>query len=107
APRGKEKTAGPAGRDRRRAEAEARNEQSRRLRAARERVAALERQVLEAEQLRDALDAQLADPSTYRTEGLARSLGERRKAVQESLSRLDREWDEAVSALERAGDASS
>jgi ATP-binding cassette subfamily F protein 3 len=89
-------------RERRRAEARERAGRQRVVRAAREKVAALEAEVLAAEARRDELDARLADPSTYQKEGLARELGEQRKAVLEDLSRLDRAWAEAVSDLERA-----
>ncbi len=88
-------------RERRRTEAAARTERNKRLKAARDRVTSLEKEVMAAETKRDELDAQLADPSTYQKEGLARELGERRKEVLADLSRLDRAWEEAVSALER------
>jgi ATP-binding cassette, subfamily F, member 3 len=91
-----------AERERKRAEARARTERQRVVRAAKERVTSLEAEVLAAEARRDELDAQLADPGTYQKEGLARELGEKRKAVLAELSRLDRAWEEAVSDLERA-----
>ncbi|MGH9867312.1 MAG: ABC-F family ATP-binding cassette domain-containing protein [Candidatus Polarisedimenticolia bacterium] len=89
-------------RETRRARAEARNERNRRLKASRDRVASLEKEITAAEGMRDELDARMADPSTYQTEGLARELGERRKEILATLSRLDRAWEEALSELERA-----
>jgi ATP-binding cassette, subfamily F, member 3 len=89
-------------RDRKRAEAAARNERNRRLKAHRDRVAAVEAAITAAEHRVDEIEAQLADPATYRTDGLARALGERKKAAQVDLSRLNREWEGALSELERA-----
>jgi len=89
-------------REEKRAEAEARNERNRRLRSFRERVAALEEAITQAESRLDEIDARMADPSIYQQEGEARTLGERRKTTQEELSRLDRQWEEAQRKLEQA-----
>ncbi len=96
---------GPAARrsrEEKRAKAEARNERNRRLKSFRDRVAALEEAITQAESRLDEIDARMADPSVYRQEGEARALGERRKTTQEELSRLDRQWEEAQRRLEKA-----
>jgi len=96
---------GPAARrsrEEKRAEAEARNQRNRRLKSFRDRVAALEEAVAAAESRLDEIDARLADPATYQKEGEARTLGERKKTLQEELSRLDRQWEEAQRRLEAA-----
>ena len=88
--------------DERRLEAQARADRARRLRALRERVTAVESEVGASESRLDEIDARLADPGTYQIDGLARTLGEQRKAIQVELSRLSREWEEALTRLERA-----
>ncbi|HEY3176402.1 MAG TPA: ABC-F family ATP-binding cassette domain-containing protein [Candidatus Polarisedimenticolia bacterium] len=89
-----------------RAEAVARNERSRLLRAAREKVASLESEITSAEHRLDEIDAQLGDPATYQTAGLARTLGEQKKSIQVDLSRLNRRWEEAVARLAEAEEES-
>ena len=90
------------GKELKRAEAETRNEKSRRQRTCRQRVATLEEAITAAESRFDEIEARLADPATYRAEGLARSLGEQKKSIQVELSRLNREWEDALQELERA-----
>jgi len=88
-------------REDKKSEAQARNERSRKVRALRERVTAAEGAIAAAEARLDEIDARLADPSTYQQEGLARSLGDTKRAVQVELSRLNRQWEEALGELER------
>ncbi len=90
------------GKELKRVEAEARNEKNRRQRTCRQRVASMEEAITAAESKLDEIEARLADPATYRAEGLARSLGEQKKSVQVELSRLNREWEDALEELERA-----
>ncbi len=88
----------------RKAQAEARNARNKALRDAKARVAKIESDVAAAEHRIDEIDAQLADPSTYQDGGAARTLGEEKKKLQASLSRLQRMWEEVfgqVSDLER------
>jgi len=93
---------GKKSREDKRAEAQDRAEKNRRLGSLRDRVTAAEAAIAEAESRLDEIDARLADPGTYQSEGLARSLGEKKKSIQVELSRLNREWEEALSTLERA-----
>jgi ATP-binding cassette subfamily F protein 3 len=85
--------------DEKRALAEARNARNKLLRAARARVSAIESKVEAAEHRVDEIDAQLADPSTYQAGGAARTLGDEKKQLQATLSRLQREWEEAFSKV--------
>ena len=80
-------------------EAVARNERSRIVRAAKEKVASIEKEIVAAEHRLDEIDARLADQATYQTEGLARTLGDERKSIQVDLSRLNRRWEEMASRL--------
>ena len=59
----------------------------------------VEADVQTAEHRVDEIDAQLADPSTYQSGGAARLLGDEKKQLQATLSRLQREWEEAFSKV--------
>ena len=86
-------------REEKKVEATARNEKGRVVRAAKDKVAQLEKAVIDAEHRLDEIEARLADPATFKQEGLGKSLGEKRKSIQVELSRLNREWENAVSSL--------
>ena len=93
----------PDGRARRRAEAEERNRKGRETRLFRERIAALEGSILPLESRLKEIDLALGDPATYGEPGLARRLGEEKKAIEIDLAHLYDEWDEATSELEQRG----
>jgi ATP-binding cassette, subfamily F, member 3 len=93
--------AGGAGREQRRADAEARNRKSRDLRVFRERVAALEAKILPHETRLKEIDATMASADTYKEPGLARRLGEEKKSLEIELAHLYDDWDEATSDLQR------
>jgi ATP-binding cassette subfamily F protein 3 len=88
-------------RERRRAEAEARNARSRRERPFRERLGALEARIAELErEERDATRA-LADPDLYADFARARPHVEAQRRAAEELSRLYGEWEQVSTELER------
>ncbi|MFQ5876191.1 MAG: ABC-F family ATP-binding cassette domain-containing protein [Acidobacteriota bacterium] len=100
-PRRRPSPGGATARDRRRAAAEQRNRRNRRLRARRERVAALEAEILPYEGRLKEIDAALSDPATYREDGVARRLGAEKKSIEVELAHLYVEWEEATGDLER------
>jgi ATP-binding cassette, subfamily F, member 3 len=89
------------GREQRRVQAEARNRRSRDLRVFRDRVAALEAEILPLETRLKELETTLSSAETYREPGLARRLGEEKKAIEIELAHLYDDWDEATSDLQR------
>ncbi len=108
APRSGSRTrAAPKDRERRRAEAEKRNERSRLIRACRESVESLEEKISAVESELREIDARQADPATYQDVGKARELGERRKSLAGDQARLTGQWEAALAELERAEEGSS
>ena len=89
-------------REQRRAEAEARNERSRRLKPVREEVARLEKEIDSAETRLREIQTALSDPEIYRIPGKARELGEAKKMLEVDLAHLYDEWDHATRALQEA-----
>ncbi|HZI94403.1 MAG TPA: ATP-binding cassette domain-containing protein [Patescibacteria group bacterium] len=85
-----------------RVEAQLRAERNKKLRGLRDQVKTMETAIAAAERRLDEINARLADAGTYQTEGLAKSLGEQVKSTQVYLSRLNREWEEALTQLEKA-----
>ncbi len=91
-----------AGREQRRAGAEARNRRNRELRSFRERIAALESEILPLETRLKGIETAMSSSEIYKEAGLARRLGEEKKTVEVELAHLYDEWDEATSELQRA-----
>jgi ATP-binding cassette subfamily F protein 3 len=87
-------------RDRRRAEAEARNRRGRALRASRAAIERLEAAILPLETRLKVIETAMAAPATYHEPGLARRLGEEKKSIEIELAHLYVEWDEATSTLQ-------
>jgi ATP-binding cassette subfamily F protein 3 len=94
--------AAPRTREQKRAQAQARQERSRRLKPLREVVARLEQKIEAAEKRLAEINAALADPATYHLEGRARDLGESKKGIEIDLAHLYDEWDQATRALQEA-----
>ncbi len=92
----------PSRREERRAAAEARNARNRALRELREKVASLEKAIEKSEARLDEIAAALSDTATYRTEGLAESLGREQKSLSAELSDLMRRWERASAELHAA-----
>ncbi len=89
------------GREQRRAEAETRNRRNRGLRAFRDRVTALEAEILPLETRLKEIERVMSSAETYREPGLARRLGEEKKAIEIELAHLYDDWDEATADLQR------
>jgi ATP-binding cassette subfamily F protein 3 len=96
--------AGRAGeRDRRRAEAEARNARYRLEKPLRDEIAGLEARIESLEREERETAAALADPGLYADFGRARPLIDRQRAAREELARLYARWDEAQERLAALG----
>jgi ATP-binding cassette subfamily F protein 3 len=95
----------PAGndRERRRAEAEARNERYRREKPLRDEIARLEARIGERERQKKEAEAALADPALYQDFARARPHLEVRAAAEEELAELYARWEERQRALEELG----
>ncbi len=100
APRNGAPAAPASEKERRRAEAEARNARYRLEKPLRDRIAALEARIaaLEGDE-RDATAA-LADPALYQDFARAKPLIERQRAAKDELARLYAEWETASAELE-------
>jgi len=105
APGGAAEAARPAGndRERRRAEAEARNERYRRERPLREEIARLEARIAELERQKAGAEAALADAALYQDFARARPHLEARAAAEADLPDLYARWEERQRALEEMG----
>jgi ATP-binding cassette subfamily F protein 3 len=88
--------------EQKRAEAQARQERSRRLKPLRDEVARVEAEVEAAEKRLEEINAALSDPATYQLDGRARELGEAKKTIEIDLAHLYDEWDQATRALQEA-----
>ncbi len=88
-------------REQRRADAETRNRKGRELRLLRERIASLEMRILPLETRLKEIEAAMSSSETYKEPGLARRLGEEKKAIEIDLAHLYVDWDEATSGLQR------
>jgi ATP-binding cassette subfamily F protein 3 len=92
--------AGEPGRDRKRAEAAARNERYRRERPLREALAKVEARIAALEATtREAAEA-MADPAIYQDFARARPLIEQKAAAERELSGLYGEWEKVAGQLE-------
>jgi len=102
---GAAEAARPAGndRERRRAEAEARNERYRRERPLRDEIARLEARIGELEGRKKAAETALSDPALYQDFARARPHVEARAAAEEELPDLYARWEERQRALEELG----
>jgi ATP-binding cassette subfamily F protein 3 len=89
-------------REQRRSDAEYRNLRSRELRSFRERIAALEAAILPLETRLKEIEAAMSSPDVYKEPGLARRLGEEKKAMEIDLAHLYDDWDEATTDLQEA-----
>ena len=89
-------------REQRRSDAEARNLRNRELRSFRERIATLEAAILPHETRLKEIDAAMSSPDVYKEPGLARRLGEEKKALEIELAHLYDDWDEATTDLQEA-----
>src|SRR5207245_608924 len=67
----------------------------------RERVGALEKRIVPLETRLKEIEGAMASPGTYKEPGLARRLGEEKKAIEIDLAHLYVDWDEATSGLQR------
>jgi ATP-binding cassette subfamily F protein 3 len=85
---------GPTRRERRRADAEARQRLSRRLRPLRRRLSAVEEEIAALEQRLTALDGEQARPEVYRDAERARALAGERRECERELATLYEEWSE-------------
>jgi ATP-binding cassette subfamily F protein 3 len=90
----------PSRRDRRRAEAEARNERHRRERPIREEIARLEARIAELEQAQKEAERALADPALYQDFARARPHLDAISAASGELPELYRRWEEKQAELE-------
>jgi ATP-binding cassette subfamily F protein 3 len=97
---GPEPRAEPSRRDRRRAEAEARNERRRREKPIREEIARLEERIGELERAQREAERALADPVLYCDFARARPYLESLAAAREELPGLYRLWEERQAELE-------
>jgi len=86
-------------RDRRRAEADARNARYRQEKPLRERIGALEARIAALEGEEREATAALADPALYQDFARAKPLIERQHAAKVELERLYTEWEEASANL--------
>jgi ATP-binding cassette subfamily F protein 3 len=89
-------------REQRRTDAEARNLRNRELRSFRERIAGLEAEILPHETRLKEIEAAMSSPDVYKEPGLARKLGEEKKALEIELAHLYDDWDEATTELQAA-----
>ena len=89
------------GREQRRAQAETRNRRNRELRVFRERIAAIEAKIMPIEARVKEIDAAMSSADTYHEPGLARRLGEEKKALEIELAHLYDDWDQATADLQR------
>ena len=89
-------------REQRRTDAEARNLRNRELRSFRERIATLEAAILPHETRLKEIEAATSSPDVYKEPGLARRLGEEKKALEIELAHLYDDWDEATTDLQEA-----
>jgi ATP-binding cassette subfamily F protein 3 len=89
------------GRERRRAEAAERTRRNRQLGIFRNRITALEAEILPLETRLKEIETAMSTGDIYREPGLARRLGEEKKSVEIELAHLYDEWDEATSDLQR------
>ncbi|OLC53564.1 MAG: hypothetical protein AUH92_05820 [Acidobacteria bacterium 13_1_40CM_4_69_4] len=72
------------------------------MRSFRERIGALESEILPLEIRLKELETALSSVETYKEPGLAKKLGEEKKTVEVELAHLYDDWDEATSELQRA-----
>jgi ATP-binding cassette subfamily F protein 3 len=100
APWGGQGEAGGSERDRRRAEAEARNARYRLEKPLREEIGRLEARIAALEQEEREATAALADPATYEDFARAKPLIERQRAAKDELEKLYASWEEAQARLE-------
>jgi ATP-binding cassette subfamily F protein 3 len=87
---------GPKTKEQKRAEAAARSARSEPLRAARARVAALEKQIAELEQLQSELTAALEAPATYEEPGKAQALNRSLAMTVDRLQAATKDWEDAA-----------
>jgi len=85
--------------DQRRIEAEQRQSRSRELKKARERVAALEKNIASLEDKQTSLAAELEDPQTYVEPGRAMKLNREMLEVVETLEQQTADWEVAAAKL--------
>jgi ATP-binding cassette subfamily F protein 3 len=85
---------GPKSREQRRAEAELRQELSRRLRPTRKRLTAVEAEIAELESRVAEINEAQADPEVFRDAGRARELAHERREAELRLDSLYEEWSE-------------
>ena len=89
-------------REQRRTDAEARNLRNRELRSFRERIAGLEAEILPHETRLKEIETAMSSPDVYKEPGLARRLGEEKKALEIELAHLYDDWDDATTELQEA-----
>jgi ATP-binding cassette subfamily F protein 3 len=94
--------AGVPKREERRLAAVSRNERNRALRQLRKSVATLEDEIGRRETRLAEIAELLADPATYRADGLAETLGREQKALQSDLPDLIARWEETSAELQSA-----
>jgi ATP-binding cassette, subfamily F, member 3 len=87
-------------REERRQAAESRNERHKVLRELRKNVASLEEEIARREKRLEEITSALADPATYRAEGLAEGLGREQKSLQGGLPELMSRWERAAAELQ-------
>jgi len=95
-----------ARREDRRAVAESRNERNKIVRTLGRAVLRMEEEISRREKRLGEIDASLADPATYRSEGKAEALGREQKRLQSELSDLFVRWEAASAELLNAKAAS-
>jgi ATP-binding cassette subfamily F protein 3 len=86
---------------RRRVEAEERNRRNRELRFYRTRITAIEGGIEPLEARLKEIDTAMSAPETYKEQGLARRLGEEKKALEIELAHMYDQWDQATADLQR------
>jgi len=88
-------------RDRKRREAEERQEHYRRAKPLRERLAVLEADIHAQEARKANCELSMSDPALYRDAAQIREVSAEFKRLEESLARDYQEWSELITALER------
>jgi ATP-binding cassette subfamily F protein 3 len=100
-------SAGREGKDRRRAEAEARNARYRREKPIRDEIAGLEARIAELEAAERAATEALADPDTYQDFARARPHLEAQRRARQELEALYARWEARQEQLARAEEGAS
>jgi ATP-binding cassette subfamily F protein 3 len=95
------RSAGRGERDRKRLEAERRQERYRRLRPLKDEIESLLTRIGQMEKRKEELEAMLADPQTYGDANQARSAGSEYREITPALDTLYQQWSEVQEKIDR------